>query len=193
MRKMLLVAAVFAVFVVVIPGPSLFADFGFRGRLDAGADLVLPFVFIPDSYEDSGILPVLPLFDLGFFGQLNLGIFHLGAGLRGTSFLVYLNLFWPSAYAELNLWRFTLNAQVGGGILYLFPIFFFSAPVLIPEASLWYAFDKNKRFNIGAGVLSMLSPENINKKHFQNFDNYRNNIAVYAGFKFSFVFGNRSS
>ena len=191
MKKIILFVLFFSIFFLVIPEAPLHADVSFRCRLDAGQDILFPLAFVPESHEESNLFPVIPLMDLGFYGQLNLGIFHLGAGLRGMSFLFFLNLFWPSIYTELNLWRFTLNVQVGGGVLYLFPVFFFSAPVIIPELSLWYAFDRRKRFHAGVGAMALISPKEINEERLRNFGSFRNNVVFYTGFKYSLILGKK--
>ena len=39
MKKTMLFAGIFCLFALVIPGPHLFADIGFGGRIDVGLDL----------------------------------------------------------------------------------------------------------------------------------------------------------
>jgi hypothetical protein len=93
---------------------------GGEGRIDIGVDGFLLFSDNPETTEVDTDVPmrtgfVLPLLDLGFYGQLNVGNnLHFGAGLRGFS-VILATAFMPTVYAELDLWRFALGVQVGGG------------------------------------------------------------------------------
>jgi hypothetical protein len=182
MKKAVLFIVVLSLFSLVIPGTSLFADIGLGGRIDAGLNmLAFPTSSIPIEDEVS-IMPVLPLIDLGSYGQLKLGALNLGMGIRGVS-LIVINVFWPSVYAELNIWRFTLNAQVGGGAIYLFPIYMIAGPYFVPELSLWYTittFNKTDNLRVGLGALTFLSPWTINQEFFQDISN---NMVFYIGIK----------
>jgi len=193
MKKTILFIAFFIFFAIVMPKTSLFADIGFGGRLDAGLNLfALPNSLAPadDEITDDGIriTPIIPLIDAGIYGQFNFGMLGLGAGIRGFSIIVY-NVFWPSVYAELNIWRFTLNARIGGGVLYLFPIFLVSAPYFIPELSLWFtlATIKGSQLRLGLGAISLLSSQrNLNEELFRDMQNFNNNMVGYLALKVSF-------
>jgi len=181
MKKTILFVLILGVFTLIIPGTALFAD-GFGGRLDVGLNL---FTFpTPASPADDAfsLIPVLPLVDMGLYGQVNYGIIKLGVGIRGVS-LILINVFWPSLYAELNIQRFTVNAQIGGGALFLFPIFLLAGPYFVPELSVWYTVSKSNSENqmrIGIGALSLLSPQIVNENFFRDFSN---NVVIYLAFK----------
>jgi len=191
MKKTILFVAFFSFFALIIPGTSLFADIGAGGRIEAGIDLLI----FPSSANSTGDeqlseIPMFPLINLGFYGQFNFGILSFGAGLRGASIIV-VNLFWPSVYAELNLWRFAVNARIGGGALYLFPIVLYAGPYFIPELSLWYTiFDiKNtNRLQIGFGALTILTPRNITQSISDDLDlhEFYNNVVFNLSLKISF-------
>jgi hypothetical protein len=183
MKKKTLSFAFICFFALVIPETSLFADIGLEGRTDVGVDLfVFPLMVSVD--DEFSVMPVIPLIDMGAYVQFNTGLLNLGLGVRGFS-IVYINLFWPSLYAELNLWRFTLNAQVGGGVLYLFPIYMMAGPYFIPELSLWFTIYKSNKkadLRLGAGAITILSPQIIRQELFQDF---YNNAIFYIGVKFA--------
>jgi len=184
MKKILLFAVIFCLFALVIPGTPLFADFGAGGRIDVGLDL---FAF-PSSepYTDDGdvsVMPVIPLIDAGFYGQFNLGMLHFGMGFRGFSIIIF-NVFSPSIYAEVNLWRFSLNAQITGGLLYIFPLYLVAGPYFIPEVSLWYTLNSRKiQLRIGVGAITLMSPWDVNQEYFEDF---YNKAVFYLGLKVVF-------
>ena len=190
MKKVIVFTVFFSLFVLVMPGTSLFADFSLGGRVDTGVDL---FTYIPLATpvdNDITVLPVLPLFDVGFYGQVNTGFLNTGVGIRGFS-LFYVNVFLPTVYAEVNLWHLTLNAQVGGGALYLFPIYMITGPYFVPEVSAWFNLTNSQtsKMQIGVGAMTLLSPQNIDvlkDELIQNFtlENFTNNVVFYVSFKF---------
>jgi hypothetical protein len=191
MKKTLLIAVFFCFFALIIPGTSLFADIGMGGRIDGGIDLLI----FPGSASSTGDeqlseIPMFPLINLGFYGQFNFGILSFGAGLRGASIIV-VNMFWPSVYAELNLWRCAVNARIGGGALYLFPIVLYAGPYFIPELSLWYtifSFKNTNKLQFGFGALTILSPKNINQNISEDLDlrEFYNNVVFNVSIKISF-------
>jgi len=196
MKKTLLFVVFFVFLALIIPGTRLFADISLGGRIDAGVDL---FTYFPigsiESSEDNNsmsMLPILPLFDLGAYGQFSTGFINLGVGIRGFS-LIYINVFWPSFYAELNIWRFSLNAQLGGGAFYIFPIYLMTGPYFVPELSLWFkiiTFNKADQMRVGVGAISLLSTNGFNKELFQDFSfhNLSNRALFYVALKFTFPY-----
>jgi hypothetical protein len=188
MKKFILFAAFFCFFVLVIPGTSLFADIGLGGRIDAGVDLfVLPSLASED--EEISVMPVIPLIDAGAYGQFSFGMLNLGAGIRGFS-LIYINVLMPSVYAELNIWRFSLNAQVGGGALYLFPIYLVAGPYFVPDLSMWFnifsSVGKIEKLRIGIGAITLLSPQTIREEIFSDLSKISNNVVFYIALKATF-------
>jgi hypothetical protein len=137
---------------------------GGEGRIDIGVDGFLIFSDTAETTEMDTDVPmrtgfVLPLLDMGFYGQLNVGNnLHFGAGLRGFS-VILATAFMPTVYTELDLWRFTLAAQVGGGFfvgLAGFSSFFLLGDVMLPELSLWVKLGKTRTQRVGVGAFTML-------------------------------------
>jgi hypothetical protein len=185
MKKKMLFAAFFCFLALIIPETSLFADIGLGGRIDAGIDM---FIFPSITTVDEGfsIMPVIPLIDAGFYGQSTFGLLNLGAGIRGFS-IIYINVFMPSLYAELNIWRFSLNAQVGGGALYLFPIWLMAGPYFVPELSMWFNIttlgSKTEQLRIGMGAITLLSPQIAKEEGIRDLSNISNNVIFYVALK----------
>jgi hypothetical protein len=103
---------------------------------------------------------IIPLLDMGIFGQLNLGRhLHFGLGMQWYSLFVA-NAIWPAAYAEINIWRLSINAQVGGGFFaghVLWHTFFVLGKYFVPEASLWFRLSNITQ--LGVGALTLYSPD----------------------------------
>jgi hypothetical protein len=137
---------------------------GGEGRIDIGVD---GFLIFSDTAETTAVdtdVPmrtgfVLPLLDLGFYGQLKVGNnLHFGGGLRGFS-VILATAFMPTVYTELDLWRFTLGVQVGGGFfvgLAGFSSFFLLGDIVIPELSLWLKLGKTRTHRVGVGAFTAL-------------------------------------
>jgi hypothetical protein len=161
MKKIILVAAFCGALVLVIPGTSLYADIGLGGRGEIGLDIFTIPSFFDPAYTDGGdmvIVPVIPVLDLGFYGDLALGPLHLSAGIRGVSFLFYINLFWPSLQVELDLGKyFAVNARLGGGVFYFVPLYLFTAPLFAPEISFWFTPNSRHQIRIGVGAISLVT------------------------------------
>ena len=195
MKKNILFIVFFCFLALVIPGSSLFADIGLTGRIDAGMDVFayLPLMENIAQTEDGDALyalPVIPLLDFGYYGQFSAGLINMGAGIRHFS-LVLLNVFWPSVYTEVNLWRFTLHAELGGGGFYLFPIYVIMGPYFVPELSMWFRITKPNQMDhirIGVGTVTVMSPRGFNKDLFQNFSfqSLSQNALFYLSAKFVF-------
>ena len=182
MKKTVIFALFFGFFALITPRTSLFADIGFGGRFDAGLNLLaFPMSSVPID-EDVSIMPVFPLIDLGGYSQFKFGALNLGVGLRGIS-VILVNVFWPSFYTELNLWRFTVNAQIGGGAIFLFPIYLLAGPYFVPEVSVWYTiteFNKGNYLKLGIGALSLFSSRTVKEEFISDF---ANNVVFYISVK----------
>jgi hypothetical protein len=195
MKKILLVTAFCGILGFAIPATPLHADVGFGGRIDLGFNLLfVPALFQEVNSElDGGLamLPILPIGDLGFYGQLVAGPFRLGIGARGFSFLFFVNLFWPAIQAEIDLGsRVTFNAKIGGGLFYLFPLWGAALPMVIPEGGVWFRLNKSNRnrMQLGLGGLALLSNPNTNSDAgWLDLNNYKG-FVFYFGFKGSFNF-----
>jgi hypothetical protein len=172
MKKTILFIVFFCFLALVIPGTALFADIGLGGRLEAGLDLFTYFPYMSSSEDaEISVLPVIPMLDLGAYGQFNMGVLNFGAGVRAFS-VIFVNVFLPSVYAELNIWRFTFNAQVSGGAFYLFPIYIMAGPYFLPEISLWFTadtFNKTDKLRFGAGAVTLIGSKNVNNELFNRF------------------------
>jgi hypothetical protein len=124
---------------------------------------------------------VLPVVTLGIFGQMNLGPVHLGMGLQGYS-LIVAGILWPVVYAEVDFWKFTLNATVGGGAFFVhagFMPFFLPLSLIVPDVSLWLNINK---FKLGAGVMTLMDPQQYSE-FFSTFS--ANDLLIYAGFRWA--------
>ena len=142
-------------------------DFGLSGFLnfaDTSEDSV-------EAAEFEGLSSgaILPRIDAGLYGQMNIGqSLHFGLGFRLVS-RILATITWPTVYAELDLWRFSLNMRLGGGFFAgldgLSP-FFLAGDALIPEVSLWFRFSRSR---IGVGTLSFLSTSSLNAEFFKDF------------------------
>jgi hypothetical protein len=163
----------------------------FQRRTDIGLSGFLIFTGTteaPIGAEGISSGMILPLIDAGFYGQMNIGKnLHFGLGFRAAS-LILATMTWPTVYAELDLWSFSLNARAGGGFFAglggLYP-FFFMGDYLIPEVSLWFKFAKSR---IGVGALSLLSASSLNTEFFQGFDMNpikSNNVLLYISYIWS--------
>jgi hypothetical protein len=190
MKKTILFAVIIIFLALIIPGTPVFADIGMGGRIDAGLDLFAFPASEPSIDDEMSVMPVIPLIDAGFYGQFNLGMVNFGLGFRAFSLIIF-NVFSPSIYAELNLWRFSLNAQITGGALYIFPLYLVAGPYFFPELSLWYTLNNRKnQLRIGVGTITLLSPWNVNQEYIEDSYNYLrdfyNNMVFYLSFKIVF-------
>jgi hypothetical protein len=196
MKKVLLITAFCGILGLVTPGTSLHADVGFGGRIDMGFDLLgVPALFNAASEASDGemaVLPIIPVADAGFYGQFVAGPFRLGLGLRGFSAFFFINLFWPTLQAEIDLGPYvTFNAKIGGGFFYLFPMWGFTLPIWAPELGIWLRLNKDNRnrYQLGLGGLFLAtSSNNGTGLDWFTFDNFNNNLMIYFGFKASFHF-----
>jgi hypothetical protein len=181
MKKTILFVVIFSFFALVIPGTPLFVEIGLGGRIDAGLDLFI--IHLSDTHmnDEVSISPIIPLLDAGFYGQYTFGMLNLGVGFRAFS-LIVVNVFSPSIYVELNLWRLTLNAQLTGGALYVFPLYLIAGPYFIPEVSLWYTLNSSKKnqMRLGVGAITLMSPQTVNEEVMRDISN---NVIFYIAFK----------
>jgi hypothetical protein len=197
MKKVILVTAFCGILGLAIPGTSLHADVGFGGRIDLGFDLLgVPALFNAVSEASDGemaVLPIIPIMDAGFYGQFVAGPFRLGLGLRGFSVFFFINLFYPTLQAEIDIGSvLTVNAKIGGGLFYLFPVWGFTLPIWAPEAGFWLRLnpkDDRNRMQLGLGGLYLAtSGNNGTGLDWFTFDNFNNNLMIYFAFKASFHF-----
>ncbi|MDR2419572.1 MAG: hypothetical protein LBD79_11055 [Treponema sp.] len=144
----------------------------FQKRNELGLSGILIFSdTVEDTVEVEGLSngTFLPFIDAGFYGQLNLGpSLHFGMGFRVAS-IILATMTWPTVYAELDLWRFSLNARLGGGFfagLAGFYPFFLIGDALLPEVSLWFRFARSR---LGVGALTLLSASSLNATFFEDF------------------------
>jgi hypothetical protein len=100
-------------------------------------------------------------------------------------------LFWPTLQAEIDIGSFvTFNAKVGGGFFYLFPLWGFALPMVIPEAGIWLRLgkrDDRNRYQLGLGGLSLLAT-NPGSTGWVDLSSFNNNFVFYFAFKASFNF-----
>jgi hypothetical protein len=141
------------------------------------------------------VSPILPVGDVGFYGQFVAGPFRLGLGIRGFSFLFFINLFYPTLQAEIDIGSIlTVNAKIGGGYYYMFPLWGVNLPIWTPELGLWLRLNpKNDRdrMQLGlGGIFLASSSKNGSIPGFDlfTFDNFIKTPLIYFAFKGSFHF-----
>jgi hypothetical protein len=152
---------------------ALFADGGFKVELGVNG-MFVPFsgFFVeneplvvedgPGEYTpqpDGGVSDlggiVLPLLTLGLYGHVDFGPVHLGTGLQGYSVILG-GILYPAVYAEVDIWKFTLNTTVGGYGFFvqagLMPLFFLRH-YIVPDVSVWF---RHKSFKFGVGATTLM-------------------------------------
>ncbi|GHU98076.1 hypothetical protein FACS189483_05610 [Spirochaetia bacterium] len=167
-------------------GVPLFAGIGGGFKFEFGVNGILvpltAFADAGDDFWDPGTSSdgmVLPIGSLGWFGQVNFGPLHLGAGIQNYN-MVIAGIFWPVVYAEADLWKFTINAAVGGGAFLAHTYFythFFTGDYLVPDVSIWF---RHKHFKIGVGAVTIMATHEI-PEYFSNFS--ANKLLFYMGFR----------
>jgi len=104
---------------------------------------------------------IIPLPEAGvyYFGEV--GPFRVGGGVRVFTALL-VSVWWPNAFAELDLGRFVLAGQLGGGVFGMFGLAneIQAGAVLIPDLSAW--FKVGDVFRIGGGAVGVMLPEEDN-------------------------------
>ena len=180
----------------------LFADFDRGFEFEVGASglfipidsFVLEEPFPGLGYGDGSLFTpastfVLHMVTLGISGQVTLGPVHFGMGLQGYS-LIVTGILWPVVYAEMDFWKLTLNATVGGGAFFVhagFTPFFLPLSLVVPDVSLWFNVN---RFKFGLGVMALMDPQRFSE-FFSN--GSANTLLVYAGFRWGLPIGKRRS
>ncbi len=104
---------------------------------------------------------IIPLPEAGayYFGEA--GPVRLGVGLRVFTALVE-SVWWPNAFAEIDLGRFVVAGQLGGGVFGIFGLAsdLQTGAVLIPDLSAW--FKLGKVFRLGGGAVGVMLPKESN-------------------------------
>jgi len=151
MKKIVLILLLIG-FILV---PQVFAQV----RFDLG--LVYPFRLgvITDELNSSGdsedfgtmIDYVFLVPEVGVAYQFDAGPLKMGVGLRGYS-LILETLMWPEIYAEFEISRLVLNANVGGLALIYFGLAngAVSGGFVVPDISLGFKLGKSFRVCVGA-------------------------------------------
>ncbi|MDR0644458.1 MAG: hypothetical protein LBG05_06045 [Treponema sp.] len=136
---------------------------------------------IAQGYAGAGG-PILPIGDIGLFGQFNFGKWRIGVGIRDISVLFIFNILYPLAYIEADAGPVTFNFQVGGGVIgamSLFASFYLAGPYILPEASVWLRF--SNKFRLGGGVLVGITPKIAD----DDIEKYLKNFTIgFLGFKY---------
>lgn len=101
---------------------------------------------------------ILPLPEAGLYYQFGENAFRAGVGLRAFT-LILVTIFWPNAFIEADIWKFTLAFQMGGGLFGVFGLAndMQSGKVFLPDLSLWYRIGNN--FRLGGGAIGVMLPE----------------------------------
>ncbi|MDA8424799.1 MAG: hypothetical protein M0Z80_01565 [Treponema sp.] len=155
MKRIALIAVVLALLAAPV-----FAQF----RLDFGVMVPRGISSTSGSTSEGSFVsswPFIPLPEAGIYYQGDLGPVKLGIGARAFSFILE-NIVWPNAYAELDLGRFALQAQFGGGLFATFGLLANSTStgnVFIPDLSAWFLIGKQRNFRLGGGLVGLDVPD----------------------------------
>jgi hypothetical protein len=153
------VAIAFA-FAVVVPAASeVRLDIGVM--VPRGAGLTLGGSTTTTLGSNLGNWPFIPLPEAGIYYQGDLGMLKLGIGARAYSVLLE-TILWPNGYAELDLGKVAIEAQMGGGaflMLGMLPTKFETGKVFIPDVSAWFKIGKKGNFRLGGGFIGLYVPD----------------------------------
>jgi hypothetical protein len=163
MRRMTVLSLAVAIaiaFVVVQPAASeVRLDIGVM--VPRGAGLTLGGSTTTTLGENLGSWPFIPLPEAGIYYQGDLGMFKLGIGARAYSVILE-TILWPNAFAELDLGKVAIEAQIGGGaflMLGMLPTEFQTGKVFIPDVSAWFKIGKKGNFRLGGGMIGLYATE----------------------------------
>lgn len=156
MKRALIIVAL-ALFLVSTP---VFAQF----RADLGIDAPFAQGLWADGNFTWGLIgngdaiPFIPVPDVGLYFQVPLGFVRLGGGVRALP-LFFINFAWPNVFAEINLGRIYIEAQLGGGAVAFYvpgaTPWVFTGPLFFPDLSVWVAPFSGKRLRFGVGAFGI--------------------------------------
>lgn len=153
MKKLTLIAALIAA--AALPA---FAEW----RIDVGFDIPRGIGAMADGEavisEDAGDFfdeYIFPFPEASVYYQRNAGPLRVGGGLRMYTFILE-SIFWPNAFAELDVWKVTFQFQFGGLLFGMFGLLnsIESGPILIPDLSVWYRI--GNVFRVGGGAIGFM-------------------------------------
>ncbi|GAB1484821.1 hypothetical protein MASR2M78_36390 [Treponema sp.] len=156
MKRFLLILVVAVVFAL-----PAFAEFradigvdiprGIGGVVDNNADISKEAVDFFNEY-------IFPIPEGGLYYQHPFGPVRIGVGARIYTFILE-SIFWPNAFVEADLWKFTFELQTGGALFGMFGLYnnIEFGKVFIPDLSAWFRIGKT--FRIGAGATGLMIPE----------------------------------
>jgi hypothetical protein len=156
MKRLILLLLVFTGFTV-----ATFADV----RLDIGFDIPRGIGSVAENQMsvnqdavDFFNNYIFPFPEAGIYYQQNLGPTRVGVGARAFTFILE-TVFWPNAYVEADLWKFTAALQAGGGLFGTFGLYnsFQTGKVFIPDLSLWFRI--GEVFRVGGGMVWFVLPD----------------------------------
>jgi hypothetical protein len=103
---------------------------------------------------------LLPLFEVAFHYQFDLGMVKLGLGARAFSYICE-TLLWPNAFVEYDFGLIIAEAQIGGGgYLLLGQVSAFQAgKVFFPDLSVWMRLGREQVIRVGMGIIGIYLPE----------------------------------
>jgi hypothetical protein len=107
--------------------------------------------------------PFIPIPEVGLYYQGDLGLIKLGIGARAVTMIVE-TIAWPNAYAELDLGPLAIQAQMGGGLFFMFGAAgndSASGKVFLPDLSAWLKLGKKGTLRIGGGAMGLYIPDVI--------------------------------
>lgn len=101
---------------------------------------------------------LIPFPEAGIYYQFADFPVKAGVGARFFTFILE-TIFWPNAYVEADVWRFSFLGQIGGGFFGMFGLAndFQSGEVFLPDLSVWFKLTDN--FKLGGGAMGLMVPE----------------------------------
>jgi len=146
---------------------SLVAPAFSQMRIDIGADIPRGLGITVDGDTEISQETVdffttyfIPFPEAAIYYQYDLDVMKLGIGARAYTFIVE-TIIWPNAFAELNLGRVAIEAQVGGGLFGLIGLYnsIEAGAYFFPDISVWYKLGKKQSFRLGLGAMGLYMPD----------------------------------
>ena len=161
MRRRLTVLIVIGMIFAAIPALTAQARLDIGAVIPRGSGIAIGGNSATNYGTAIGNWPFIPIPDAGIYYQGDLGMVKLGIGARAFSLIIE-TIAWPNAYAELDLGKFAIEAQFGGGAFLMFGI----APTqasfgnsFIPDISAWFKLGKQGAFRLGGGLIGLYLPD----------------------------------
>jgi hypothetical protein len=167
MRKITVLALACAIVLIATPPASSQARLDIGAIVPKGGDFSFGKVATTNTDGFLDEWPLVPLPEVGLYYQGDFGLVKLGIGARVFSIIAE-NMAWPNAYAELDVGKVAIDAQVGAGAFFMLGLATRAdfGQVLIPDISAWFKVGKIGVFRLGGGAAGLYVPEAFGKAMF---------------------------